>query len=74
MVYSQDTRVVEREGGRRGGGLALAKLPIPALALARYLSSMINVSLECKLLTGNVGRLYKATCLTPCILEVEMWE
>ena len=31
---------------------------------------MPNVNPECKLLTGYVGRFYKATCVTPCILEV----
>ena len=31
---------------------------------------MPNVNPECKLLTAYVGRVYKATCVTPCILEV----
>ena len=54
-----------------GGSLALAKLQIPALVLARYPSFVPNVNPECKLLTAYyVGRFYKATCVTPCILEV----
>ena len=64
--------MIERGGERRGGGesLALAKLQIPALVLARYPSFMPNVNPECKLLTAYVGRFYKAACVTPCILEV----
>ena len=51
--------------------MALAKIQIPALVLARYPSFMPNVNLECKLLTAYyVGRFYKATCVTPCMLEV----
>ena len=50
--------------------MALAKLQIPVLVLARYPSFMPNVNPECKLLTAYVGRFYKAMCVTPCILEV----
>ena len=50
--------------------MALVKVQLPALVLARYPSFMLNVNPECKLLTAYVGRFYKATCVTPCILEV----
>ena len=52
--------------------MALAKLQIPALVLARYPSLMPNVNPECHLLTGYAGRFYKATYVTPCLLEVEV--
>ena len=50
--------------------MALAKVQIPALVLARCPSFMPNGNPECKLLAAYVGRSYKATCVTPCILEV----
>ena len=73
LIFGQDTRVIEKGGREKGGGggsLALAKLQIPALVLARYPSFMPKFNPKCKLLTGYVGRFYKATCVTPCILEV----
>ena len=62
--------MIEREGDRKGGDSHLDKLQIPALVLARYPSSMPNVNPESKLLAVYVGRFYKATCVTTCILEV----
>ena len=63
--------VTIQEWSRGGdGSLALPKLQIPAFVLAKYPSFMPNVNPECKLLTPYVGRFYKATCVTPCILKV----
>ena len=50
LIFGQDTRVIERGGG---GSLALVKLQIPALVLARYPSFMPNINPECKLLTAT---------------------
>ena len=61
-----------RKGGGGGVSLSLAKLQVPAVVLARYPSFMPNVNPECKPLAAYVGRLYQATCVTPCILEVRV--
>ena len=57
-------------GGGGEGGLAPAKLQIPALVLTRYPSFMPNGNPECNLLTAYVGPFNKITCVTPCIFEV----
>ena len=49
MIESRD----EREGG--GGSLALAKIRILALVLARYPNSMPRVNPNRKLLTAYIG-------------------
>ena len=71
MSIEQDTRVIEMEGERKGGGgLGSGQRQTSALVLARYPSFMPIVNREYKLLTGYVGRFYKTTCVTFCILEV----
>ena len=71
LIFGQDTRVIERGGGEvegGGGSLALAKLQIPALVLARYPSFMPQPWVQLQT-AYYVGRFYKATRVTPCILD-----
>ena len=50
--------------------MALAKLPLLALVLARYPKLQAKHHSWVKLLTVYVGHFYKATCVTHYILEV----